>query len=60
DYSSSPQTDPQGSNSGKFRVLRGGGWHYSVSNCRVAYRFKHYPDLKYNNLGFRLVLSQDL
>ena len=61
DYSSSSQTDPQGSNSGEYRVLRGGPWSSrGVSRCRVADRYGHYPRLRSINYGFRLVLSQDL
>jgi formylglycine-generating enzyme required for sulfatase activity len=58
-YSGSPQTDPQGSNSGKKRVLRGGSWGYNDFSCRVAYRSRGNPDYGSNNGGFRLVLSQD-
>ena len=58
-YSGSPQTDPQGSNSGKSRVLRGGSWYSNDYLCRVAYRNRYYPDLRNYNYGFRLVLSQD-
>ncbi|MDP7609629.1 MAG: SUMF1/EgtB/PvdO family nonheme iron enzyme, partial [Candidatus Marinimicrobia bacterium] len=58
-YSSSPQNNPQGPNSGSSRVVRGGGWYSSVSSCRVAYRFGDYPDFRSNSHGFRLVLSQD-
>jgi len=58
-YSGSPQTDPQGSNSGKSRVLRGGGWDDGDYGCRVAYRVRSNPDLRYYFSGFRLVLSQD-
>ena len=60
DYSSSSQTDPQGSNSGEYRVLRGGGWNGSDGFCRVAYRGRYYPYFRRNDLGFRLVRSQDL
>ena len=60
DYSSSPQTDPQGPNSGKYRVLRGGSWYSYVSLCRVADRRGHSPDFRYGSFGFRLVFSQDL
>ena len=56
-YSESPQNDPQGPNSGSSRVLRGGGWDYNGSNCRVAYRVRDYPDLRGNDFGFRLVRS---
>ena len=60
DYSSSPQTDPQGSNSGAFRVLRGGSWYSNVSYCRVANRFRSNPDDRSYYNGFRLVFSQYL
>jgi formylglycine-generating enzyme required for sulfatase activity len=60
DYSSSPQTDPQGSNSEEYRVLRGGGWLHHDSGCRVAFRLGYSPDGRYNFYGFRLVLSPDL
>ena len=58
DYSSSPQNDPQGSNSGKYRVLRGGSWVNGDYRCRVANRFRGSPVSGFN-VGFRLVLSQD-
>jgi len=58
-YSGSPQTDPQGSNSGKRRVLRGGSWLNLDNGCRVASRFRNSPDFRYLSNGFRLVLSQD-
>ncbi len=58
-YSSSPQNDPQGPNSGASRVLRGGSWGNSAFDCRVAYRYRSNPDGRYYYLGFRLVLSQD-
>jgi sulfatase modifying factor 1 len=59
-YSGSPQTDPQGSNSGTSRVLRGGSWYYYDFSCRVALRFRNAPVYWYDDLGFRLVFSQDL
>jgi formylglycine-generating enzyme required for sulfatase activity len=58
-YSSSPQTDPQGSNSGARRVLRGGSWSSFDSHGRVANRYGYNPDGRFNNYGFRLVLLQD-
>jgi sulfatase modifying factor 1 len=58
-YSGSPQTDPQGSNLGKYRVLRG-GWFDFDHFCRVAVRDGDNPDGRNGDLGFRLVLSQDL
>jgi formylglycine-generating enzyme required for sulfatase activity len=62
DYSTSPQTDPQGPNSGKERVLRGGWWNsygFGGDVCRVARRYRLNPDSRGSGLGFRLVLSQD-
>ncbi len=54
-YSSSPGSDPRGSSSGTYRVLRGGDW-YSVANyCRVADRTYNTPDGANSNIGFRCV-----
>ena len=63
-YSSSPQNNPQGPNSGYKGncILRGGCWRDggSVANgCRVAYRSRLNPGIRYRRYGFRLVLSQD-
>ncbi len=58
-YSRSPQNDPQGPNSGIYRVLRSGGWGNGGSSCRVANRSRLRPVSWSNACGFRLVLSQD-
>ena len=58
-YSSSPQNNPQGPNSGSRRVLRGGSWSSIVRYCRVAMRTGGPPDGGGFHPGFRLVLSQD-
>jgi sulfatase modifying factor 1 len=58
-YSRSPQNDPQGPNSGKYRVRRGGSWGRSDYFCRVADRSGYYPARWSGYRGFRLVLSQD-
>ena len=57
-YRSSPKNDPQGPNSGEFRVLRGGSWG-SAAFCRVANRAGNTPVGRDGSCGFRLVLSQD-
>jgi formylglycine-generating enzyme required for sulfatase activity len=40
------------------RVIRGGSWFDSPRGLRSAYRTGFYPDLRFNNLGFRL--AQDI
>ncbi|MBM4291022.1 MAG: hypothetical protein FJ138_05885 [Deltaproteobacteria bacterium] len=36
------------------RVLRGGGWYDGASSLRVANRYSHSPDIRYDDLGLRL------
>ena len=57
-YSSLSQTNPTGPTSGSFRVLRGGGWNYGATSCRVSYRAYYSPTYGYYYIGFRLALSQ--
>jgi formylglycine-generating enzyme required for sulfatase activity len=54
DYSSSSVTNPIGSGSGSFRVLRGGGWYGIAGHCRSAYRISNSPVGHYDYVGFRL------
>jgi formylglycine-generating enzyme required for sulfatase activity/serine/threonine protein kinase len=49
--------DPTGPANGSRRVRRGGGWFDGASLCRVAYRFHWNPALRYDLLGFRVVLA---
>jgi formylglycine-generating enzyme required for sulfatase activity len=60
-YSTSRYDNPQGPVSGARhgRVLRGGGWDSSASNCRVAYRVDGdlSPGYRLNSFGFRVVLD---
>ena len=56
-YTLTSLSNPQGANSGKYRVLRGGSWNYSSENCRVAVRSRLGPDVGYYGLVFRLVRS---
>ena len=55
-YSSSAQTNPKGPSSGSARVNRGGGWAFSASNCRVAFRNNSFPGSRNGDLGLRVVL----
>ncbi len=42
--------DPRGSH----RVVRGGSWFNVAQSCRSAIRYGNLPDVRDNNLGFRL------
>lgn len=56
-YSSSPQNDPRGPESGSKRVLRGGSWYdfAATTLCRVANRNNYNPcSSYYSRSGFRL------
>lgn len=57
-YSFYSQTDPTGPNRGSYRVGRGGSWRTFDRYCRSAIRNYIAPDFRYDNLGFRIVLSQ--
>jgi formylglycine-generating enzyme required for sulfatase activity len=58
EYSVKSVVDPQGAESGIYRVLRGGSWIYGGWCCRSAYRFIiRNPTERYGNLGFRLALG---
>ncbi len=54
DYPSGSVTDPEGPTSGRFRVIRGGGWCSSARVCRSAYRARYGPGYRRSFLGFRL------
>jgi formylglycine-generating enzyme required for sulfatase activity len=56
-YAPGPVTDPFVTG-GPIGVLRGGTWHYSVYDCRSAFRLGGY-DLSYpgDDFGFRVVLA---
>ena len=56
-YSSSSQTNPQGSSSGSYRVFRGGSWDGNARGCRASYRDYGNLSLLHSILGFRLALA---
>jgi|WetSurMetagenome_2_1015567.scaffolds.fasta_scaffold126851_2 formylglycine-generating enzyme required for sulfatase activity len=58
-YATSPSVDPQGSQSGSSRVVRGGSWHQTSTSWRSAFRRPYDPDYRGISIGFRLVLSVD-
>jgi len=53
-YSSEPEQDPSGPESGSYRVIRGGSWFDDAGICRSAYRNWVDPSYRGGNLGFRL------
>lgn len=52
-YEKSPTTDPEGPESGKKRVCRGGSWHDDT--CWLPTRNRASPTYPANNIGFRVV-----
>jgi formylglycine-generating enzyme required for sulfatase activity len=48
--------NPKGPENGESRVLRGGSWRGSTSDCRTAGRVGLDPDRRNDPCGFRLVL----
>lgn len=57
-YGSNAQTNPQGPQSGRDRVVRGGSWNASARACRSSRRGGVAPHYRYTGLGLRLVLSE--
>jgi len=59
-YGISPGMNPQGPNSGSFRVLRGGNWYCPPVSLRVARRYSFEPTGKPINVGFRCAYNQPI
>ncbi|MDD5089898.1 MAG: formylglycine-generating enzyme family protein [Candidatus Wallbacteria bacterium] len=58
-YKTSPLQDPTGpSQIMKYKVFRGGGWHYFGHNCRSASRGYGTPAHVYSNFGLRILAEQ--
>jgi serine/threonine protein kinase len=55
-YPKEDVTDPQGSNNGPARVLRGGSWCYNPRSCRSACRARDDPGYRDFNCGCRVCL----
>jgi formylglycine-generating enzyme required for sulfatase activity len=54
DYSSIFKVNPVGTNSGTYRVNRGGSWNFDLDYTRSTSRGGNTPSCKLPNLGFRL------
>ncbi|MDO8682762.1 MAG: formylglycine-generating enzyme family protein [Armatimonadota bacterium] len=53
--------DPQGPQTGKFRVMRGGSWYYFDYNTRCAARGNYFfPGNWYYEYGFRVALPESV
>ena len=59
-YEGSPAVDPQGPESGSYRIYRGCGWFGSRADCRSALRTFNFPNDGLYNVGFRLVRTPKL
>ncbi|MCP4695800.1 MAG: SUMF1/EgtB/PvdO family nonheme iron enzyme [Gammaproteobacteria bacterium] len=59
-YSEEAQTNPEGSESGAFRVIRGGSWYYSLRRVRSTSRSRRAPGYCFDYLGFRLARTHPL
>lgn len=55
-YQTSPDVDPQGPDTGRLRVLRGGSWYGDAWDCRLSSRIRPYPEFRFNFYGLRLFL----
>jgi len=52
-YQNSPEQNPTGPFSGKYKVLRGGSWHNGPLGVRSAYRRNSQPGYRYDHFGYR-------
>ncbi|MDD8025797.1 MAG: SUMF1/EgtB/PvdO family nonheme iron enzyme [Acidobacteriota bacterium] len=57
-YANSPASNPQGPDSGAYRVVRGGSWNSPIQRVRAPSRFGYPPGSKFAFVGFRLVLAE--
>lgn len=55
-YSKSPTSDPENTTASSLRVYRGGGWFNYAGNCRSANRSGDGPEIRFVNLGLRILL----
>lgn len=57
-YPTDTEVNPQGPDSGTFRVVRGGCWSSDPNHCRTSKRVYVSPRKKYSNIGMRLCLRK--
>ncbi len=56
-YASANIVDPQGPQTGSYRVLRGGVWNFTARYCRSAIRLRDGPGITGWGYGFRVVVA---
>ena len=54
-YPDRPQEDPEGPQSGNWRIVRGGNWFFPPSYSRPSRRYRALPDARLDYVGFRCV-----
>ncbi len=54
-YGVSPEADPEGAESGTYRILRGGSWNNGAEHLRTAFRIYNLPTYAGTVVGFRCV-----
>ena len=57
-YTSAPQTDPEGPQSGTHRIMRGGAWNSPIAHLTSFRRFPYLPSFKSGAVGFRLAFKK--
>jgi len=57
-YRGSAVVDPQGPSKGKFRAVRGGGWHSTADALRATFRLGSPPEFRNSALGLRLARTR--
>jgi len=53
-YGKSPAANPQGPETGNYRVMRGGAWYNNAEYANVYTRQNACPGFKQNSVGFRI------
>lgn len=56
-YAEGERVNPEGPDSGKYKVLRGGSWHFNARSHRAATRTWNHPHARGCNNGFRCARS---
>jgi formylglycine-generating enzyme required for sulfatase activity len=56
-YAISARNNPQGPDSGRYRVIRGGEWELPAGLSRTTYREAAKPNARRSDIGFRLAFT---